>query len=120
MGTLDGHLLDGQIAVVTGASRGIGLAIAEAFARQGARVAICARDQQRLSESAARIDALAVRCDVSRSDDVRRLAAEVHERLGAPHLVVNNAGIVVRKRLDDLEESEWLAVLGANLDGTYR
>jgi len=112
--------LDGQIAVVTGASRGIGLAIAETFAREGARVAICARDEQRLKESAARIDALAVRCDVSRSEDVRRLAAEVNERLGAPDLVVNNAGIVVRKRLDDLEESEWSAVLGANLDGTYR
>jgi 3-oxoacyl-[acyl-carrier protein] reductase len=112
--------LDGQIAVVTGASRGIGLAIAEAFVREGARVAICARDPRRLAESANRLKAVAIRCDVSQSEEVRRLAAEVHERLGAPHVVVNNAGIVVRKRLDDLEESEWSAVIGANLDGTYR
>ncbi len=109
--------LDGQIAVVTGASRGIGLAIAQLFVEQGARVAVCARDEGAL---AAVQGMLAIRCDVSRPDDVARLRAEVERRLGKVDVLVNNAGVVARKSLEDTEESDWAAVIGANLDGTYR
>jgi 3-oxoacyl-[acyl-carrier protein] reductase len=113
------QILDGKVAVITGASRGIGLAIAELFVGAGARVAICARDEACLNEAAARIGAVGVRCDVSRFADARALHAAVDKQLGVPDIVVNNAGSVVRKPLHELSEAEWDEVVGANLKGTF-
>ena len=101
--------LAGKIAVVTGASRGIGHAIAQALSRAGATVAGCALHA---TESIAA-------CDVRRADDVARFAAEVEARLGAPHLLVNNAGTVARAPIEALEEAAWDDVVDANLKGTY-
>jgi NAD(P)-dependent dehydrogenase (short-subunit alcohol dehydrogenase family) len=118
--------LDGKVAVVTGGGRGIGLAIAEALAGAGARVAICGRDEATLSRAAAYITKMRVgaevtwvRCDVSRFADVRHLHAAVDKQLGVPDVIVNNAGVVVRKPLDETSEEEWDQVLGANLKGTF-
>jgi 3-oxoacyl-[acyl-carrier protein] reductase len=124
--------LAGRIAVVTGASRGIGLAIAERLARAGARLAICSRaaddaGRQRLAAAADRLTALvpagapvvSLACDVSRFADARRLHATVERELGVPDLLVNNAGSVVRARLDETSEAEWNSVVGDNLGGTF-
>jgi NAD(P)-dependent dehydrogenase (short-subunit alcohol dehydrogenase family) len=121
--------LAGKIAVVTGASRGIGLAIAERFASAGAKLAICSRDENTLARAAARITALRVgaqvapilyvRCDVASFQDCRHLHAAVDAQLGVPDLIINNAGVVVRKPLDELSESEWDRVVDANLKGTF-
>jgi 3-oxoacyl-[acyl-carrier protein] reductase len=118
--------LDGKIAVVTGASRGIGLSIAERLTKAGADVAICARNEGALDDAASRIAAkragakvVALRCDVSQFEDARYLHAEVVKRLGVPDVLVNNAGVVVRKRLDETSETEWDHVLDANLKGTF-
>jgi 3-oxoacyl-[acyl-carrier protein] reductase len=102
--------LAGKFAVVTGASRGIGKATATALARAGARVAGCARH-------AVGDDVLA--CDVGRPDQVARFADEVLRRFGAPDVLVNNAGIAARGRLDEMAVETWDAVLEANLRGTF-
>lgn len=101
--------LAGRVAVVTGASRGIGRAIVSLFESEGARVAGCAR------HAALGVDA----CDVRRGDDVARFAASVKERYGTPDIVVNNAGIVVRAELDVMQESDWDDVVDSNLKGTF-
>jgi 3-oxoacyl-[acyl-carrier protein] reductase len=119
--------LAGKVAVVTGASRGIGQAIAARLAEAGARVAICGRNPAALKAAeqslAARVGAeavLAVRCDVSLFAEVRHLHAAVDKALGVPDILVNNAGVVVRKRLDELSETEWDNVLDVNLKGTFQ
>jgi 3-oxoacyl-[acyl-carrier protein] reductase len=101
--------LAGKLAVVTGASRGIGRAIVDLFQREGARVVGCAR------HPAPGVDA----CDVGRADDVARFASSVRDRHGVPDVVVNNAGIVVRARLDLVSESDWDDVVNSNLKGTF-
>ena len=103
--------LAGKTAVVTGASRGIGRAVAAALAGAGARVAGCARNPDAGSD--------VFRCDVGRADDVARFADDVLGRLGPPDVLVNNAGIAARVRLDEMGVETWDAVVDSNLKGTF-
>lgn len=89
----------GKVALVTGGSRGLGLVVARELGRRGARVVVCARDEEELERAAASlraegIDALALPCDVTDSDGVAGLVADVNEQLGPVDIVVNNAGII--------------------------
>jgi len=101
--------LRGRVAVVTGASRGIGRAIAAALASAGATVAGCSLHG---AEST-------IRCDVRSASDVARFAREVETRHGPADILVNNAGTVVRAPLTSLEEAAWDEVIDGNLKGTY-
>ena len=117
--------LEGKVAVVTGASRGIGRGIAERFAREGARVVVNftadepAADSVVAAIAAAGGEAVAVRADVSRSADVDDLMRTTVERFGRLDILVNNAGIHVAKEFLETSEDEWDRTMAVNLKGPY-
>jgi short-subunit dehydrogenase len=94
-----GQSVAGRVVLITGSSRGLGLALAEEFAAQGARLVICARDQRELETARARLAAhgaevLAVTCDVTVQEDVQSLVNEATARFGHIDVLVNNAGVI--------------------------
>ncbi|MEX0755135.1 MAG: SDR family oxidoreductase [Actinomycetota bacterium] len=116
--------LNGAIAVVTGASAGIGEATAIALARRGATVVLAARRSERLDDLAARIEArggraLALRCDVTDLSDVRSLAAAVEEAFGRCDVLVNNAGIPGEGTFTDLDFDAIERVVRVNELGLF-
>lgn len=116
--------LAGKVAIITGASRGIGSAAAALFAREGAAVVLAARDQKRLAANVKTIEeaggrALAVPTDVASEASVEALFARTVETFGAPDVLVNSAGAVANVPFERMEASVWDAVLGVNLRGTF-
>jgi NAD(P)-dependent dehydrogenase (short-subunit alcohol dehydrogenase family) len=121
---LDLFRLDGKIALVTGASRGLGFQIAQALGEAGASVAITARREEGLKEAAGKLEAvgiraLPVRCDISKVEQVQ---AAVDQVLGAwDHIdvLVNNAGATWGARLEEMPLEAWDKVVRTNVDGTF-
>ena len=113
--------LDGKVAVVTGASRGIGRDIAVALAGTGARVAAAARDRDALDELVAEIggDALAVPLDVRDPGAVRRAFGEVRAQLGSLDVLVNNAGLGANHPAEDVTEADRDEMMAVNLRGLF-
>ena len=116
--------LDGQVAIVTGASGGLGWRFARTLAKAGAKVALAARRAERLSELAAEIEAsggqaVAVVLDVTDPAAVAEGIAAAEAGLGPISILVNNAGIVVDKPLLETEEADWDRVLDTNLKGAW-
>ena len=113
----------GQVAVVTGAARGIGLAVAEWFLAHGHHVALLDIDRETLTATEAALakpsDVLALPCDISRPAEVEAAAASVMARWGRVDALVNNAGVAVFKPALDTSFEEWRHVLGTNLDGAF-
>src|SRR5688572_2442016 len=109
---MSGKTLEGRIALITGASRGLGKSMALALAGDGARIALVARDAAKLEETAAAIrglggDAQIFNADVTSEQRVADLAREVEARLGRVQILINNAGVNVRKRLTEFTFDEW-------------
>lgn len=113
--------LAGRTALVTGAARGIGLAIAQALGKHGASVALVDVDREALEKAvqSAGDRALPVQADVSRRVDVQRAVAATVEHLGGVDILVNNAGICPLSPFSEITESEWDQVLGINLKGAF-
>ena len=113
--------LDGQIAIVTGASRGIGLAIAAELARAGARVACVARGLDRVSAAAGGLsgEARGYVCDVADSPACIELVKRVEGELGPINILVNNAGVTRDNVLVRLKDDDWTTVLDTNLRGAF-
>ncbi len=117
--------LDGKAAIVTGAGRNIGEAVAHALAREGARVAVVDLDESLATGVAQAINsqhpdaALPIVADVSSSADVRRLVGQVVERFGGVDILVNNVAITDHKTILDLEEEEWDRVIRVSLKSQF-
>jgi NADP-dependent 3-hydroxy acid dehydrogenase YdfG len=111
------HDLTGRIAVVTGASSGIGAATARALAEGGARVAVLARRLDRIEALAKEIDGIAVPADVTDPASLTRAAATVRAELGRPDLVVANAGVMLGAPFATAEPVEWAAMVDTNVAG---
>ena len=109
--------LDGAVAVVTGASSGIGAATARALHKRGARVVVAARRVERLEELAAEVQGLAVACDVGDWDDAQRLVAQTVEWGGRIDVIVNNAGVGAFGRLHEADPVTAAAMVRVNVMG---
>lgn len=123
--TADRFSVAGQTAIVTGASSGIGRAIAEQFAADGADVVVCSREQENVDPVAEGIEAgdggraLAVECDVTDRDAVEALVDATVAEFGSVDCLVNNAGASFMASFDDISENGWQTVVDINLTGTY-
>jgi citronellol/citronellal dehydrogenase len=122
--TFRAGLFDGQVALVSGAGRGIGKAIAFQLARLGARVALCGRDAARLDAAAARLRSLGAEVlthamSIRDPDAVARLYDAVWDTFGTLDLVVNNAGGQFPQAAIDFSPKGWNAVIDTNLNGTW-
>ncbi len=114
--------LDGKVALVTGGSRGIGRAIAEALAEGGARIAVVARDGERASAVAAELPGsghAGFACDVADPQAVNTTLAAAEERLGPVDILINNAGITRDNLLIRMKDEEFDEVIAANLKGAF-
>ncbi len=116
--------LNEKVAVISGASRGLGRAMALALGGAGAKLALVSRDRAKLDETAAMAhdlgaDAHVFECDVSDESQVRSLERDVIAKFGRADILINNAGIAVRKMAVDYTLDEWNSVIGANLTSVF-
>ena len=116
--------LAGKTALITGASKGLGKAIALALAEAGARVVLASRNPELLNETATAVRKLGAEADVFPTDvsdeaQVRRLEKAVAEKVGKVQILVNNAGMNIRKPVTDFTFAEWRQVMDTNVDGVF-
>ncbi len=118
-------MLQGKVALITGASKGIGRAIAVLFAQQGAIVVLnYLRSEESIEQTMQHIrsfspGSMAVQADVRKSNDVHRLFSAIQERFGKLDILVNNAGILKDNLILNTEEEEWEQIVDTNLKGTF-
>ncbi|AXR76874.1 SDR family NAD(P)-dependent oxidoreductase [Natrarchaeobaculum sulfurireducens] len=122
----DRFAVDGDVAIVTGASSGIGRGIAEQFAAGGVDVVVCSRDQENVDSVAEAIngsdgdgEALALECDVTDREAVEALVETTVETFGGIDVLVNNAGASFMADFDDVSPNGWKTIVDINLHGTY-
>src|SRR5579872_2109023 len=116
--------LNGKVALITGASKGLGKAMALALAESGARLALVSRNLDQLNEVAGEIraaggEAKVFKADVSREDDVAKVEREVAAAYGGVQILINNAGINVRKTITEFTLDEWNSVIDTNLTSVF-
>jgi NADP-dependent 3-hydroxy acid dehydrogenase YdfG len=117
--------LEGQCAVVTGSTKGIGLAIAEALCLEGTNVVISARHPEEITTTVERLKGLGPakvlgkQCDVQRSEEVQELMRFCVSELGGLDILVNNAGVGVFSKVENMSADEWRQVIATNLDSLF-
>lgn len=122
---LESFRLDGKVALVTGGARGLGRTMATALAEAGADIALSGRSLDACQEAADAIAAATGRkagafaADVTKLDDVERLASDVESEMGRIDILINNAGVNIRGPVQQLSEADWDAVVDTNLKGPF-
>ena len=122
---LDRRPLSEQTCLVTGSSRGIGRDIALEFGRAGADVVVNYRSSEEKAREVTEIleandeTAMAIGADVSDPDQVDRMAEEIHDEVGPIDVLVNNAGITIDRKFEDMAHEDWYRVIDVNLNGTF-
>lgn len=121
---MNGKELSGKVALITGASKGLGKAMALALSGAGTRIALVSRNRDQLVRVQEEIDAAGgearvFQADVTREDEVFRLENEVREAFGAIQILINNAGVNLRKPLVDFSLDEWRHVMDTNLTSVF-
>ncbi|TDJ17256.1 MAG: glucose 1-dehydrogenase [Gammaproteobacteria bacterium] len=116
--------LTGKVAVVTGGNGGIGLGMARGLARAGANIAVVARNEEKSAQAVQSLQGMGVQAqafqaDVTDADAVSNVIDAVTQAFGGIHILINNAGINIRKRPEDLKPDEWQLVLNTNLTSAY-
>ena len=116
--------LQGKVALVTGAAYGIGMAIAEAYAEAGAKIAFNCRSQHHLDQAMADykakgIEALGYICDVTKEEDVKKMVADIEQKLGTIDILVNNAGIIKRIPMTEMSAEEFRQVIDIDLTAPF-
>jgi 3-oxoacyl-[acyl-carrier protein] reductase len=125
MGTMNETFLQGRTALVTGATRGIGFAVARALADAGATVAICGRSQESVDEAVRRLTNEKQRkvagkaADVRASTNVAALFEWIDSEMGGPDILVNNAGVGIMKSAAELTAEDWRQTIETNLSGVF-
>ncbi len=118
-------MLKNKVALVTGGSSGIGLAIAERFLKEGAKVMITGRSKQRCDDALKHLETFAKDAvdsaagDVSKWNDVQQMVKNTVNRFGRIDILVNNAGIYLDKRIEETTEEEWDQIININLKGVF-
>jgi 3-oxoacyl-[acyl-carrier protein] reductase len=117
--------LKDKVALITGSSRGVGRAIAEAFAGQGAHIAVNYRSDKKAAQKVVeRVrgmgrDGLAIKGDVTRKTEVKEMVQSVIDRFGRIDILVNNAGIISPAMMVDMDEADWDRVIDTHMKGTF-
>ncbi len=116
--------LKDRVAIVTGAARGIGKAIASALLREGAKVILVDVDGERLEASKNEMkgkggSALAIPLDITQNSEVKEMVDQIHKTFGRIDILVNNAGIIRRGTIETVTEEDWDRVIEVNLKGTF-
>ena len=121
---MEGKFLQGKVAVITGASRGLGRAMAFALGESGAKLALVGRDSAKLAETQKLTKEKGAESEIFIADvrdeaQVGKLGQDVIARFGGVHILINNAGTAVRKNIADFTLDEWKLVLDTNLTGAF-
>jgi len=111
--------LDGRVAIVTGGARGIGLETAKALKENGARIVIVDINAEAGEKAAKELDADFVGTDLSRSDEVNKLATEVRSKHGRIDIAFNNAGIAINAPSEECSDEDWHRVININLHAVF-
>ena len=116
-------ILKNKVVVITGGSKGIGRASAEAFLEEGARVFICSRKEEEIKKAAEDLskkgNCTAIKCDISNSLEVESFIKKIVDREGSIDILINNAGLSIYKNITDMSEEEWDRIISVNLKGTF-
>jgi NAD(P)-dependent dehydrogenase (short-subunit alcohol dehydrogenase family) len=118
-------MLKNKVALITGGSSGIGMAIAQRFLKEGAKIVITGRSKERCDSAQNQLNTIAVdgvdsaTGDVSKWDDVEKMVEKTVKRFGRIDILINNAGIYLEKRIEETSEEEWDQVININLKGVF-